>query len=84
MIYCHSIMQKPRQYKWHGTTGQLEQFVTRKLKIPLDTDLLQKFNNGSCLVLKTPSVTFNFYIKTKTLQVQGKATEEIKIHLPKS
>ena len=55
----------------------MEQFVTRKLKISLDTNILQKFNNGLRLVLKTPSVTFNFYTKTDlTVQVQGKATED--------
>ena len=38
-------------------------------------DVQSKANNGTCMVWKTPNVTFNFYLKTKTLQVQGKAVD---------
>ena len=34
--------------------------------------------NRTCMVWKTPNVTFNFYLKTKTLQVQGKAVDPIR------
>ena len=34
--------------------------------------------NGSCAVLKLPHATFNFYLNTKTLQIQGSACGDIR------
>ena len=41
-------------------------------------DVQSRANNGTCMVWKTPNVAFNFYLKTKTLQVQGKAVDPIR------
>ena len=39
---------------------------------------LTKSCNASCAVLKLPDATFNFYRNTRTLQVQGRAIDEVK------
>ena len=44
-------------------------------KLGLSADDVTTSSNGTCTVWKTPSVTFNLYIKTKTLLVQGKAVD---------
>ena len=51
----------------------LESFLYKKLG--LSADDVTTSSNGTCTVWKTPSVTFNLYIKTKTLLVQGKAVD---------
>ena len=37
--------------------------------------------NGTCLVLKFGQITYNFYTKAKTLQVQGKDSDDLKNNL---
>ena len=76
-----SFDETKNQFKWNGSIAQLSQFISRRLEIPVDKELFQKSNNGSCSVLKTATVTFNFWSKSKTLQVQGKLTEEMKSSL---
>ena len=72
-----SFDETKNQFKWNGSIVQLSQFISRRLEIPVDKELFQKSNNGSCSVLKTATKTFNFWSKSKTLQVQGKLTEEM-------
>ena len=76
-----SFDETKNQFKWNGSIAQLSQFISRRLEIPVDKELFQNPNNGSCSVLKTATVTFNFWSKSKTLQVQGKLTEEMKSSL---
>ena len=76
-----SFDETKNQFKWYGSIAQLSQFISRRLEIPVDKELFQKSNNGSCSILKTATVTFNFWSKSNTLQVQGKSTEEIKSSL---
>ena len=78
-----SFDETKNQFKWNGSIAQLSQFISRRLEIPVDKELFQKSNNGSCSVLKTATVTFNFWSKSKTLQVQGKLTEEMKSSMAK-
>ena len=61
------------QFKWNGSAELLESFLYKKLG--LSADDVTTSSNGTCTVWKTPSVTFNLYIKTKTLLVQGKAVD---------
>ena len=65
------------QFKWTGSVQQLESFIFQTLNISQE-HAQSKANNGTCVVWKTPNATFNFYLKTKTLQVQGKAVETIR------
>ena len=62
------------QFKWTGSVEQFESSMLQRLNLSME-DVQSKSNNGACVVWKTPSATFNFYLKTKTLQVQGKAEE---------
>ena len=62
------------QFKWTGSVEQFESSMLQRLNLSME-DVQSKSNNGACVVWKTPSATFNFYLKTKTLKVQGKAEE---------
>ena len=63
--------------KWTGPVKQFESFMLQRLNLSIE-NVQSKSNNCTCMVWKTPNATFNFYFKTKTLQVQGKATEHKK------
>ena len=65
------------QFKWTGSVEQFESFMFQRLNVSKE-DVQSKANNGTCMVWKTPNVTFNFYLKTKTLQVQCKAVDPIR------
>ena len=65
------------QFKWTGSVEQFETYMIQRLNVSKE-DVQSKGNNGTCMVWKTPNVTFNFYLKTKTLQVQGKAVDPIR------
>ena len=62
------------QFKWTGSVEQFESYMIQRLNVSKE-DVQSKGNNGTCMVWKTPNVTFNFYLKTKTLKVQGKAVD---------
>ena len=57
------------QFQWTGSVKQFESFIIQRLNVSKE-DVWSKANNGICMVWKTPNATFNFYLKTKTLQVQ--------------
>ena len=61
------------QFKWNGLVERFELFLFHKLR--LLADKVTKSSNRTCTVWKTPSVTFNLYMKTKTLLLQGKAKD---------
>ena len=68
------------RFFWNGTAADLEKFIEHRLIAPEEdggSDLTAS-SNDHCAVFKTPSATFNFYLRTKTLQVQGKASGEMK------
>ena len=65
------------QFKWTGSVEQFESYMIQRLNVSKE-DIQSKCNNGTCMVWMTPNVTFNFYLKTKTLQVQGKAVDPIR------
>ena len=65
------------QFKWTGSVEQFESYMIQRLNVSKE-DVQSKGNNGTCMVWKTPNVTFNFYLKTKTLKVQGKAVDPIR------
>ena len=68
------------RFFWNGTAADLKKFIEHRLIAPEEdggSDLTAS-SNDHCAVFKTPSATFNFYLRTKTLQVQGKASGEMK------
>ena len=72
-----SYLESKSQLKWNGNTEQLLQFLASELHIK--TCNFQVSDNGSCGFFKTAHVTYNFYHKTKTLQVQDRlCAEELK------
>ena len=58
------------QLKWLGTKESLLTFLTSWLQV--ESCDIQVKDNGTCSVMKAKGMTFNFYIKAKTLQIQGK------------
>lgn len=76
------------RFSWNGTLEDLETFIVARLTRPTDdavdggnSDKLTKSYNSSCAILKLSDATFNFYRNTKTLQVQGRAAEDVKLIL---
>lgn len=70
-----------RRFSWNSTVENLEKFI-KHLCYSEDDDKergkLTKSSNGTCAVFKVCNATFNFYPNTKTLQVQGSSSQEIK------
>ena len=58
------------QLKWQGTKESLLTFLSSRLQV--ESSDIQVKDNGTCSVMKAKGMTFNFYIKAKTLQIQGK------------
>lgn len=58
------------QLKWQGTKESLLTFRSSRLQV--ESSDIQVKDNGTCSVMKVKGMTFNFYIKAKTLQIQGK------------
>ena len=71
-----------KKFSWNGTIEELESFVDTKLsRLIVDGDNASKTKksyNSSGAIPKLPNVTLYFYRNTKTLQVQGKATEDVR------
>ena len=71
-----------KRFSWNGTLEELESFVDTKLSRLIDDGdsgfKTKKSYNSFSAILKLPNVTLNFYRNTKTLQVQGKAAEDVK------
>ena len=71
-----------KRFSWNGTLEELESFVDTKLSRLIDDgdngSKTKKSYNSSGAILKLPNVTLNFYRNTKTLQVQGKAAEDVR------
>ena len=71
-----------KRFIWNRTLEELESFVDIKVLRLIndgDNDLkTKKSYNSSGAILKLPNVTLNFYRNTKTLQVQGKAPEDVR------
>ena len=59
-----------RQFKWNGDLTSLKDFWINNLEGGNINSLLSVSSNGSTEVLKIESVTINFYVSTKTLQIQ--------------
>ena len=80
---CLSFDNSKKQFKWHGDYKELKAYL-----FPLteegESALVAENDNGSCQVLKLKNVTFNFYGKTKTLQIQGSLKDEFSEKLRKS
>ena len=78
-----SFNQRKSRFSWNGSVDELQQFIdARFVKGNEDGDCasgeLKKSSNGSCVVLKLPCMTFNYYLTTKTLQIQGSACGDIR------
>ena len=58
------------QLKWQGTKESLLTFRSSRLQV--ESSDIQVKDNGTCSVMKVKGMTFNFHIKAKTLQIQGK------------
>ena len=63
------------QLNWHGTKDELTTFLTER--IHRSTWAAENVNfditfNGTLAVYKLDGLTLNFYVSTKTLQVQGR------------
>ena len=58
------------QLKWLGTKESLLTFLSSRLQV--ESSDIQVKDNGTCSVMKAKGMTFNFYTKAKTLQIQGK------------
>ena len=71
-----------KRFSWNGTLEELESFVDTELSRLIDDgdngSKRKKSYNISGGILKLPNVTLNFYRNTKTLQVQGKAAEDVR------
>lgn len=82
-----SFDNSKNQFKWHGDYKELKNFLL-SLTDEGETALVAENDNGSCQVLKLKNVTFNFYGKTKTLQIQGSLkdvfSEKLKKYIAKS
>ena len=65
-----SYVSSKDQLKWQGTKESLLTFLSSRLQV--DSSDIQVKDNGTCSVMKAKGMTFNFYIKAKTLQIQGK------------
>ena len=65
-----SYVSSKDQLKWQGTKESLLTFLSSRLQV--DSSDIQVKDNGTCSVVKAKGMTFNFYIKAKTLQIQGK------------
>lgn len=65
-----SFIESKKQFKWSGEFEDLKIFLLSEVKEDNST-LLSENDNGSCKVLKFESITFNYYVRTKTLQMQG-------------
>lgn len=68
-----------KQFVWKGSIDELHSFISYKFNIENET--LTRSGNDSRIVWKTPNLTFNFYVNTKTLQVQGKLCEVTRIKM---
>ena len=64
------IPQK-NQFKWNSDLNTLRDFWIAELEGGDENNLVSVNSNGNTEVLKFESVTVNFYVSTKTLQVQG-------------
>ena len=60
-----------RQFKWNGDLTSLKDFWITNLEGGNINSLMTVSSNGSTEVLKFESVTLNFYVSTKILQIQG-------------
>lgn len=58
------------QLKWQVTKKNLLSFLSSRLQV--ESSALQVKDNGTCAIIKAKGMTFNFYVKAKTLQIQGK------------
>ena len=77
-----SFNQRKNRFSWNGDVDDLEQFLKARFVIIEDGDStsgkLRMSCSGSCAVLKLPRATFNFYLNTKTLQIQRSACGDIR------
>ena len=67
------------QLNWHGTKDELTTFLTER--IHRSTWAAENVNfditfNGTLAVYKLDGLTLNFYVSTKTLQVQGRLKDK--------
>ena len=65
-----SYISSKDQLKWQSTKESLLTFLSSRLQI--ESNDIQVKDNGTCSVMKAKGMTFNFYTKAKTLQIQGK------------
>ena len=65
-----SYISSKDQLKWQGAKESLLTFLSSRLQI--ESKDIQGKDNGTCSVIKAEGMTFNFYTKAKTLQIQGK------------
>ena len=78
-----SLNQRKNRFSWNGDVDDLEQFLKARFVMGIEdgdstSGKLRMSCNGSCAVLKLPRATFNFYLNTKTLQIQGSACGDIR------
>ena len=60
-----------KQFKWNGSLASLKEFWISELEDGNANSLVNINSNANSEVLKFESATVNFYISTKTLQIQG-------------
>ena len=70
-LLFYSYTSSKKQLKWQGTNERLLSFLSSQLEV--ESSALQLKDNGTCAaVMKAKGMTFNFYVKALTLQIQGK------------
>lgn len=74
-----SYLASKKQLKWNGSKEQLINLLSSILNV--SSDDFRVNDNGSCAVIKCKDITCNYYVKTGTLQVQGKGQETLKEQL---
>ena len=79
--------QRKSRFSWNASADELQQFFDARFVMGNEdgnedgdctSGKLKRSCNGSCVVLKLPCATFNLYLITKMLQIQGSACGDIR------
>lgn len=83
LVQVLSFNPTKKRFSWDGSVEDLTRFIEVEFANERDCDGggMTKLRTISCAVFKLPTVTFNFYPNTKTLQIQGSACAGVRNHL---
>ena len=81
---CHLLSTEGKPWKWNGTVEELRTFITTTHSLKIEEDDPKKEENSYQFKIHTPSAFIKFWLKTRTLLIQGKESEELKKRLAKN